>query len=265
MIVGKSRHYGLALLSLFCLLLAPHIGVTEVSAQNLPVSTLTLSQVVQRMVQRNAERTQALGKYRGKRTYVMDYRGIPTDLHAEMVVDMEYDAPGTKTFTVESESGSKLLQNLIFKRLLESEEESMNSANRDSVLISPQNYDFSSLQYMSAEDGCSYVITVQPKTQNKFLFRGRIFVDEKDFAVCRIEAEPAKNPSFWIKKTDIHHRYTKIGDFWLPQENVSVTTMRFSGKATLTIKYQSYEILQAQSVKSEDSGIGSASTRMLDH
>ena len=41
--------------------------------------------------------------------------------------------------------------------------------------------------------------------------------------MCRIEAEPAKNPSFWIKKTDIHHEYVKVGDFWLPADNKSVS------------------------------------------
>ncbi len=40
---------------------------------------------------------------------------------------------------------------------------------------------------------------VEPQTNNKLLFRGRIWVDAEDFAVVRIEAVPAKNPSFWTK------------------------------------------------------------------
>jgi len=49
-----------------------------------------------------------------------------------------------------------------------------------------------------------YVLNVVPKTGEKFLYRGKIWVDPKDFAVPRIEAEPAKNPSMWIKKTEIN-------------------------------------------------------------
>lgn len=58
----------------------------------------------------------------------------------------------------------------------------------------------------------------ESKVPTKFLYRGRVWVNAKDFAVCRIEAEPAKNPSIWIKRTDIRHAYLKVGDFWLPKE-----------------------------------------------
>jgi hypothetical protein len=97
--------------------------------------------------------------------------------------------------------------------------------------------------YQPSADGCSYVLTATPKVPNKFLFRGRVWVDENDFAVCKIEAQPAINPSFWIKKTDIHHQYEKVGDFWLAKENRSVSDIRVAGTAILTIEYQNYEIL----------------------
>jgi hypothetical protein len=38
-------------------------------------------------------------------------------------------------------------------------------------------------------------------------------VDGIDFAVTHIEAEPAQNPSFWTKKSEIHHEYKKVGAF----------------------------------------------------
>jgi hypothetical protein len=41
-------------------------------------SQLTLSQVVEKLVQKNAERATDLGTYRGKRIYQLDYRGLPT-------------------------------------------------------------------------------------------------------------------------------------------------------------------------------------------
>ena len=94
---------------------------------------------------------------------------------------------------------------------------------------------------------------------SKLLYHGRIWVDSKDFAVCRIEAEPAKNPSFWIKKTDIHHSYLKVGDFWLPAENQSVSAIRGGGRAVLTIKYQNYEILAARGAKGNDPGSSTSS------
>ena len=71
---------------------------------------------------------------------------------------------------------------------------------------------------------------------------GRIWVDATDFAVMRIEAEPAKNPSFWTKETQIEQIYSKVGDFWLPRSNRSTTTVRLGGHASFTIDYGEYRI-----------------------
>jgi len=38
-------------------------------------------------------------------------------------------------------------------------------------------------------------------------------LDGQDFAVVRMEGEPAKNPSWWTKRNAIHVTYEKIGEF----------------------------------------------------
>jgi hypothetical protein len=89
------------------------------------------------------------------------------------------------------------------------------------------------------------VLNLVPKTKNKYLYRGKIWVDAKDFAVMRIEGEPAKNPSFWIKKTEVKHRYVKVSDFWLPAENHTESVIRLGGRAVLSIEYRDYKITKA--------------------
>jgi len=233
--------------------------------QEVIVPGLNLSQVMDKLVERNAERAEALQKYQSRRFYSLDYTGFPTSLHAEMVVDMIYDAPATKQFKIVSQSGSQWVIDRILKRLLEAELESMSEENRARVALNPSNYEFTGLEHQDAPDNCSYVVAVQPKIPNKLLYRGRIWVDSKDFAVCRIEAEPSKNPSFWIKKTVIHHSYLKIGDFWLPSKNESVSAVRGGGRAVLTIQYQNYEILAARGLKGSDAGPSSSSLALPIH
>ena len=220
---------------------------------------MNLSQLLDKLVEKNGERADALQKYQGRRVYSLEYKGFPASFHAEMVVDMTYDAPTTKNFTVVSQSGEKWLVDRVLKRLLDAEQEASSEENRTRLALNSSNYDFSGFEHRDAPDDCSYVVAVQPKIPSKLLFRGRIWVDSKDFAVCRIEAEPAKNPSFWIKKTDIHHSYLKVGDFWLPAENQSVSAIRGGGRAVLTIKYQNYEILAARGLKGNDSGSSTSS------
>jgi hypothetical protein len=226
---------------------------------------LGLTDVLDKLVEKNAERADALQRYQGRRFYSLDYTGFPTNLHAEMVVDMTYDAPATKQFKIISESGPQWIIDRILKRLLDAELEAMTAENRARVALNTVNYDFSGLEHQDAPDNCSYEVAVEPKIPSKLLYRGRIWVDGKDFAVCRIEAEPSKNPSFWIKKTDIHHSYKKVGEFWLPAENESVSAVRGGGRAVLTIKYLDYEILAARSLKGNDAGSSSTSLALPNH
>jgi len=226
---------------------------------------LNLPQIVDKLVTKNLERADALQKYQGRRTYTLSYSGLPISLHAEMVVDMTFDAPATKQFKIISQSGPQWLIDRVLKRLLETEQEASTDENRARVALNSINYDFSDLNRQDAPDNCSYMVAVEPKVPSKLLYRGHIWVDSKDFAVCKIQAEPAKNPSFWIKKTDIHHSYIKVGDFWLPSENQSVSEIRGGGHATLTIKYQNYEILAAHSLKGSDSGPSSSALATTVH
>jgi hypothetical protein len=213
----------------------------------------TLAQVVDNLIAKNAERALALQSYQSRRFYRLDYTGFPASLKAEMVVDMLYQAPATKSFKIVSQSGPKWMIERIFKGLMQAEQEALNSKNRERVALDRRNYEFSAMEFQDASDDCSYVLTVQPKIPNKLLYRGRVWVNSKDFAVCRIEAEPAKNPSIWIKNTAIHHIYQKLGDFWFPSENESTSTMRMGGRAVLSIKYANYEIVAARSLQEIDS------------
>ena len=87
-----------------------------------------------------------------------------------------------------------------------------------------------------------YRLHVEPKVASKFLYRGTIFVDAEEFAVVQIDAEPAQNPSFWVKKTEIHHTYAKTGQFWLPEHDRTDSTMRLGSTAVLTIDYGPYQL-----------------------
>jgi len=214
---------------------------------------LTATQIVDNMVQMNVARARALESYQGTRTYTLTYKGFPSDLHAQMVVNIMYTAPDTKHFTVISQSGPKWLQDQVLLRLLKTEKDAQKSNNRRNVDLNQGNYKFSDLTYQPAADGCSYRLTVEPKTNSKYLYRGMVWINDKDFAVCHIEVQPAKSPSFWIKSTTISHYYQKIGDFWLPEKNTSISQIRIGGRATLTILYQNYKILATQPLPSDRS------------
>jgi outer membrane lipoprotein-sorting protein len=209
-------------------------------------ASLPAEQIARKLQERNAQRAAALDQFNGTRVYRMQYRGFPSDRDAEMVVNMTYQAPNVKKFSVVSQTGSKFVIDHVFKKLLEGEQEAANEENRRNTALSTDNYEFTSAGYETTSDGAQYVLNLLPKTKNKFLYRGKIWVDAKDFAVVRIEGEPAKNPSFWIKKTEVRHRYVKVNDFWLPAENHTESEIRLGGRAVLSIEYKDYKITKAE-------------------
>ncbi|MFZ0954858.1 MAG: hypothetical protein WAN60_00835 [Candidatus Sulfotelmatobacter sp.] len=219
------------------------------SAKNAPLPAVV---VVENLQRNNALRAAALTRFEGTRVYRVQYRGFPSDHDAEMVVHVAFHAPSSKEFTVVSQTGSKFIGDHIFKKLLEGEQEAANEENRRRSALSTENYDFTLSGYEDSPEGGRYVLDLLPKTKNKFLYRGKIWVDANDFAVVRIEAEPAKNPSFWIKKTDIRHKYIKVDGFWLPAENHSESLIRLGGKATLSIEYRDYKIVEAAPLNQPD-------------
>jgi hypothetical protein len=218
---------------------------SEAPRSSIPSPSLSADQVVDNLVRRNQERARALLHSQGTRVYHLAYRGFPGDRDAEMVVKATYDSPSSKQFTVVSEHGSKLILNRVFKKLLEGEKEAAQPEISARSQLNRDNYDFELVGYEPSSSGGQYVLRVSPKSRSKYVYSGKVWVDGVDFAITQIEAEPSQNPSFWTKKSEIHHEYKKVGAFWLPARNESVSYIRLGGRATLTIEYKDYRVTTA--------------------
>jgi len=213
---------------------------------SLPHASLSADQVVDNLIRKNDERSKALLHSEATRVYRLSYRGFPSDREAEMTVVATYDSPSSKEFKILSQTGSKLVQDRVFKRLLESEKEAAQPAMNARTQLNRDNYDFQLLSFEPSASGGQYILQVTPKAKSKYVYHGKIWVDAIDFAVTHIEAEPATNPSFWTKKNEIHHDYTKVDAFWLPAKNESISYIRLGGRATLTIEYKNYRVTDAR-------------------
>ena len=228
---------------------------------SITTAPLSVEQVVSNLMRKDAERARALRHYESTRVYRLSYRGFPGDRDAEMTVQARYDSPATKIFRVISEKGSKLIADRVFKRLLESEKEAAEPEMHARTLLNRDNYDIALVGFESSSQGNQYVLAVYPKAKTKYVYRGKVWVDATDFAVTRIDAEPAQNPSFWTKKSEIHHEYMKVEGFWLPRRNESVSYIRLGGRATLTIEYSNYHILDSREAGKAKAPASVAGTR----
>ena len=230
-----------ALLALACVLSARG-GEPAQRTEGPRPPQITTDFIVQKLVAANARRAQNLRTYHQIRSYSLNYHGILGGRSAAMKVDATFIAPDQKVFTVISQSGSEFLINHVLQKLLDSEKAAWRGQNSKQMELTPDNYEFSFLQVERMPQGDAYVLAVKPRVNSQYLYKGKIWVDARDFAVTRLAAQPAKNPSFWVSRTEIDTRYGKVGDFWLPMHNESVTHVRLGGDAVLQIEYTDYQI-----------------------
>jgi len=244
----SSTNVVLATVAALCLLLPtwPVVAqqITPLNAP-LPPAKLDLQQVLANLEQRNLQRAAALKQFEGTRVYRMEYHGFPSDRDAQMVVKVTFRSPNSKQFTIVSETGSKFVIDHVFKKLLESEQEFLTPDHQQEDVLTRKNYNFEMAGYQTTPDGPQYVLSLVPKNKDKYSYHGKIWVDAHDFAVTRMEGEPARNPSVWIRKTEIAHSYKKVDGFWLPAENHTESFIRLGGRASLSIQYQDYKITKA--------------------
>jgi hypothetical protein len=214
------------------------LSALTLRAADLDVQPLAADEVVARMLQHDRDRQAALEGYTARRRYVLENQRHHK--RAEMLVRIKCLKDGSKEFEVESSAGWGVARNHVFPRLLSAEVDASEPGSRDRSRIIPENYSFETAGTEVVNDRPAYVIAVTPKTPNKYLMKGKIWVDAEDYAIVRIEGQPAKNPSFWVKSVRFVHTYARQGAFWLPASDDSVTDVRILGATDLKIEYFGY-------------------------
>ena len=209
-----------------------------VAGQGVDVHTTTADEVMAMVYLRDRQREKLSQGYAGERHYIFDNK--KWHKHAELVVAVKCDPDGSKHFDVLSEEGWKSANKHVLRKMLESESETSRPNMRAKTLLIPENYTFSFIQTEVIAGRPTFVITVEPKRKDKYLFEGRIWVDRVDYAVVRCEGKPAKNPSFWIHRIHFVHQYWKRGEYWFPNSTESVSDARIFGKTDVTIRYFGY-------------------------
>jgi hypothetical protein len=199
----------------------------------------TADEVVAAMLIRDGAREATSGGYTGRREYVL--ANLRFNKRAEMLVGITCDRKGEKRFQVISEDGWNSANKHVLRPMVETESDSSRPQIRAKNRINSENYSFRMIETIPIEGRMAYLIEAIPKRADKSLFRGRIWVDTEDYALVRVEGEPAKNPSFWTKSVHFVQQYQKSGQLWFPHLTTSVTDARIFGRTDVSIQYFDYK------------------------
>jgi outer membrane lipoprotein-sorting protein len=220
-------------------------GKTRFQQNVLSGSHMTGETVLSKLVQHDEARALSLQQYSVDRTYL-----VKTDsgkLRSEAHVSLSYKAPDTKAFQVLSENGPAIIRNLV-NSLLQLEVEAALAGSTHDNSITPANYIFTLAGEEEIDGSPCFVVQAVPKRREICLFEGKVWIDEKEFAIVKIAGEPAKSPSFWIKRASFVRQYQRIGGNWLPLKDETVAQVRIFGENTLTIYHNNYQIQSRQDV-----------------
>ena len=201
---------------------------------------LTADAIFERVQQANQARESALRSYQSTRRYAVFEPGRQPD--AELVVSMQFVAPSTKTYQTVTTKGVGWIDRRVFRGLLEAERQAAAGKDKDDSAITPRNYNVQLLGTDECDGRDCYVIELIPKRHDKYLFRGKAWIDREDFGIARLEGEPVKSPSVWVVKSPFVRQYKRVDRFWLPHQDETHSQIRFAGEYILRIQYDDYQV-----------------------
>jgi len=145
---------------------------------------------------------------------------------AQVVARISFVPPDQSRYEIESSRGG--LGERILRDMLDQEMEALQGVNRNE--LSTQNYDFWLAGEETVDGRRCHVLALRPKREDRYLLRGRAWVDAETFLLLRVEGEPVKSPSWWIRDVHVTMRFADVDGTWMRTLTHAVANVRFKGR-----------------------------------
>ncbi len=172
-----------------------------------------------------------LRSYTVTREYELNLFGQKRDkTRSRVIADVTFRPPDSKNYRIEGTEGSVIGEKVVRLVL---EREAALAKNGGASDISQNNYNFQFVREEAASGRRCYVLQLLPKRKDKNLLRGTIWVDADTYLIRRIEGEPQKSPSWWLRDLHIVFVYAQVGGMWLPTSSEFTAKVRLFGVSTM--------------------------------
>jgi len=155
---------------------------------------------------------------------------------AQVVANITYLPPDQKQYRIESSQGG--LGQKILRDVLDKETEQPKDPERKE--LSTQNYNFQYLGTDSINGSNCYVLGLNPRRDDKELIRGRVWIDAGTYNIRRVEGNPAKNPSWWIRDLHLLMSFDEVNGMWLRTFTYAIANVRFKGRYEMVARDLEY-------------------------
>ncbi len=194
-------------------------------------SQLSVQDIVSRM-----QAAESAEQNRPGYTLLREYRLTGTDPNAatsRVLAQVDYVPPASKQYTIREIEGNERGESIVRRVLAHEAEMAKRPAHSE---FCTDNYDFALLGQEALNGRAAYVLQLTPKQERTELLRGKAWVDAASFLVVKVEGEPAKSPSWWVKNLNVVINYGRADGVWLPLTTRATADIRLLGTHVLTSK-----------------------------
>jgi len=196
---------------------------------------LTGPEITEKLAEAELERRAALENSCVTRRYVVMNQRLGQK--AEMLVRVTYRHSEGNRVEVLSQTGSERVKRCVFQKLIQIERAGIDENAR----IIPPNYEFEAAGMEKAGGQLCYILNAKPRSKNKFMMQGRVWVGSEDFQIIRMEGRFVERLSLWLGRPSVVQTFTKVGPIWVLALSHAETDSHILGLSELTVESFNYE------------------------
>jgi hypothetical protein len=166
---------------------------------------------------------------------------------SQVIAELTYVPPHLKSYAIRHANGTHMGETIV-RRMLEGQ--MAFAKDSGSTDISHDNYDFRLIREEDMNGHHCYVLELLPRRKAKNLLHGNIWVDANTYLLQRVEGEPAKSSSWWLKDVRIVLLFGYVGEMWMQTSSESTADVRIVGQYRMISQDVSYKIDQLSPVRS---------------
>jgi len=214
----------------------------------------TVKAIVARMAQARVENRARFRPYVVTRSYKL-FGAEQNKIKSQVIADVTFVPPNLKNYVIEKASGTGLGERIV-RRILQSEAEA--AKDYSATDFSPANYEFRFLH--DERDGSGqrhYVLELLPKRKEKNLLRGKIWVDAGTYRIHRVEGQPAKPTSWWVREVQLVLLYGDVDGMWLQTGTEATARVRILGPHRMVssdVNYEFSQLVASEASKQDEEG-----------
>jgi outer membrane lipoprotein-sorting protein len=232
--IELRRRFAIFLLAF--LLLAPSLAFAQQQ-----VDSATVVRGVDSSVKNRIDR---LAGYTVTEHYAV-YRGNDeTHQAADMVVKTTYRRETGKSYEIVSQSGGTVWRNEVLGTLLENERRMSQPANVGAALINSSNYDMrleaNAHEQFNGRD--CLLLDISPKRNSEYLFRGKLWVDARDFSIVQLRGTASKSAFFLASAAEVVRQYDEMNGLPMATHAQAVSGSSLLGQTVVKIDYTNYQL-----------------------